>query len=127
MDFFNISGNLGEKVITDLAISFAGGNLPGLVSNLASNAINTSKIKIIGKVAVRVGNGFTLFLFEWRYESYYWDHKILKYPNVLIDGITEAVKHWIKTRRWISFIIYWKKYSCILWFFLELNIYPKKY
>ena len=33
-------GNLGKKVITDLAIHLARDNLPGLVSNFASNAIN---------------------------------------------------------------------------------------
>ena len=36
----NILGNLGKKVITDLAIPLARKNLPGLVSNLVSNAIN---------------------------------------------------------------------------------------
>ena len=33
-------GNLGQKVIRNIAIPLAGGNLPGLVSNLTSNAIN---------------------------------------------------------------------------------------
>ena len=32
--------DLGKKVITDLAIPLARDNLPGLVSDLASNAIN---------------------------------------------------------------------------------------
>ena len=36
----NILGNLGKKVITDLAIPLVRKNLPGLVSNLVSNAIN---------------------------------------------------------------------------------------
>ena len=60
--FHNIIGNLGKKVITDLAIPLARSNLPGLVSNLASNAINKSERKIIGKRAVRAGKGFTLFI-----------------------------------------------------------------
>ena len=39
-------GNLGKKVITDLASSLARGTLPGLASNLASNAINKFEEKI---------------------------------------------------------------------------------
>ena len=46
-------GNLGEKVITDLAIPLARDILPGLVSNLASNAINKFERKINEKGAVR--------------------------------------------------------------------------
>ena len=42
-------GNLGKKVIRDLAIPLARDNLPGLVSNLASNAINKFERKISGK------------------------------------------------------------------------------
>ena len=55
-------GNLGKKVITDLAILIARDNLPGLVSNLASNAINKFERKISGKEAVRAWKGFTLFI-----------------------------------------------------------------
>ena len=55
-------GNLGKKVIRDLAIPLARDNLPGLVSNLASNAINKFERKISGKGAVRAGKGFTLFV-----------------------------------------------------------------
>ena len=36
----NILGNLGRKVITDLAVPLARDDLPGLVRNLTSNAIN---------------------------------------------------------------------------------------
>ena len=36
----NMLGNLGKKVITDLAIPLARDNLSGLVSNIAPNAIN---------------------------------------------------------------------------------------
>ena len=36
----NMSGNLGKKVITNLVISLARDNLPGLASNLATNAKN---------------------------------------------------------------------------------------
>ena len=50
--FRNMIGNLGTKVITDLAIPLARENLPGLVSNLVSNAINRFKRKISGKETV---------------------------------------------------------------------------
>ena len=33
-------GNLGKKALTNVAIPLARDNLPGLVSNLTSNAIN---------------------------------------------------------------------------------------
>ena len=33
-------GNLGKKALTNIAISLARDNLPGLVSSLTSNAIN---------------------------------------------------------------------------------------
>ena len=36
----NILSNFGKKVITDLAIFLAWDNIPGLVSNVASNPIN---------------------------------------------------------------------------------------
>ena len=37
-------------------------NLPGLVSNIASNAINKFERKIGGNGAVRAGKGFALFI-----------------------------------------------------------------
>ena len=55
-------GNIGKKVITDLAILLARDNLPGLVSNLAPNAINKFERKMGGKGAVRARKGFTLFI-----------------------------------------------------------------
>ena len=39
-------GNLGKKALTDIAVPLARDNLPGLVSNLASNAINKFERKI---------------------------------------------------------------------------------
>ena len=47
-----------------MAIHLAGGNLPGLVGNLTLNAINKLDRKISGRGAVRVGKGFTLFIFS---------------------------------------------------------------
>ena len=45
----------------DLSISLARDNLPGLVSSLASNAINQFESKINGKGDVKAEKGFTLF------------------------------------------------------------------
>ena len=38
------SSNLDKKALTDIAILFPRDNLPGLVSNIASNVINKSEI-----------------------------------------------------------------------------------
>ena len=38
-------GNIGKKALTNIAISLARDNLPGLVSSLTSNAINLKKSK----------------------------------------------------------------------------------
>ena len=51
--FASWSGNLGKKVITGRAIPLARDNLPALVINLGSNAINKFERKISGKGAVR--------------------------------------------------------------------------
>ena len=59
-------GNLGRKALTNIVIPLARDNLPGLVSNLASNAINNYEIKISGKGAVRAGKWFYLFWMEDR-------------------------------------------------------------
>ena len=66
--------NLGKKALTNVAIPLARDNLPGLVNNLTSNAINKFERKIGGKRAVRAGKEFTLFIewYEWfTYEWYY--------------------------------------------------------
>ena len=55
-------GNLGNKAQANIVIPLARDNLPGLVSNLTSNAINKFERKISGKGAVRAGKGFALFI-----------------------------------------------------------------
>ena len=55
-------GNLGKKALTIITIPLARDNLPGLVSNLTSNAINKIERKVSGKGAVRAGKVFTLFI-----------------------------------------------------------------
>ena len=92
----NMFGNLVKKVISDLAIPLAIDNLPGLVSNLASNEINKFKRKIGGKGAVRAGKGFALFISNEDMNDIIKIIKSLEESNVLIDGITETVKYEIK-------------------------------
>ena len=89
-------GNLGKKIIIDLAIPLARDNLPGLVSNLASNAINKFERKISGKGAVRAGKGFTLFVLM---NDIMKIKKSLEDLGLLIDGATETVKHEIKRQK----------------------------
>ena len=55
-------GNLEKKALTNITIPLARDNLPGLVSNLALNAINKFERKISGKGAMRAGKGFTSFI-----------------------------------------------------------------
>ena len=55
-------GNLGKKALTNTAIPWTTDNLPGLVSNLTSSAINKFDRKISEKGAARLGKGFTLFI-----------------------------------------------------------------
>ena len=57
--------NLGNEALTNVAIPFVRDNLPGLVSNLTSSAINKFDRKISGKGTVRASKGFTL-LFQMK-------------------------------------------------------------
>ena len=54
--------SLVKKALTSIVTPLARDNVPGLASNLTSNAINKFEIKISGKGAVRAGKGFTLFI-----------------------------------------------------------------
>ena len=89
-------GNLGKKALTNIAIPLARDNLPGLVSNLTSNAINKFERKISGKGAVRAGKGFTLFISNEDMNDIIKIIKSLEDSGVLIDGVTEKVKQEIK-------------------------------
>ena len=53
---------MGKKALTDIAVPLARDNLPGLVRNLTSKAINKFERKMSGKGVVRAGNGFTSFI-----------------------------------------------------------------
>ena len=52
--------------------------------------------KLSGKIGVRVGNEFTLFISNEDINNMIKILKSLENSNVLIDGITETVKHEIK-------------------------------
>ena len=89
-------GNLGKKTLQNIAILLARDNLPGLVSNLTSNAINKFEWKISEKEAIRAGKRFTLFISNEDMNNITKIIKSLEDWNVLFDGITETVKHKLK-------------------------------
>ena len=92
-------------MLKNVVIPLARDNLSGLVSNLFLKAINKFKRKTSGKGAVRAGQGFTLFISNEDIN----DIKIIKSledSNVLFDGITETVKHEIKTRNANFFFLF---------------------
>ena len=55
-------GNLGKKALTNIVFPLARNNLPRLVGNLTSNAMNKFEREISGKGAFRAGKRFTLFI-----------------------------------------------------------------
>ena len=76
-------------------------NLPGLVTNFISNAINKFerkiyKFEISGKGAVRGGKGFILFISNRDLNDTIKIIKSLQDSGVLFDGVTETVEHEIK-------------------------------
>ena len=89
-------GNLGKKALTNIAIPSGRHNLPGLVRNSTSNAINKFERKISGKGDVRSGKGLTFFILnEYMYDII----KIIKSLEdsyLLNDGVTETIKDEMK-------------------------------
>ena len=94
--FGSYLGNLGKKALTNIAIPLARDNLPGLVSNLTSSAINKFDRKISGKGALRAGKGFTLSTSNEDMNNIIKIKNSLEDLGVLIDGVTETVKDEIK-------------------------------
>ena len=86
------SNNIG-KIALKILPFLQQDNLPGLVSNLASNAINEFERKISGKGAVRAGKVFTLFTSNEDLNDIIKITKALEDANTVIDCITETVKH----------------------------------
>ena len=85
-----------KKALAKVAIPLARDNLPGLISNLTSSAINTFDRKISGKWVVREGKGFTLFISIKDMNDTIKIIKPLEDSIVLPDGVTETVKNEIK-------------------------------
>ena len=89
-------GNLEKTALTNVAVLLARKNLPGLVSNLTSNPINNFERKIGGNGAARAGKGFASFNLNKDMNDIIEIVKWLDDSGVLIDEITETVKHEIK-------------------------------
>ena len=85
-------GNLGKKALKYIAITLARDNLPGLLNNLTSSAINKFDRKMNVKGAVRAGKRFTLFISNEDLNDITKIIKLLEDSGVLIDGVTETVK-----------------------------------
>ena len=81
-------GNLGKTARANIVIPLARDNLPGLVSNLTSSAINKFDKKISEKGAARGGKGFTLFILNEDKNDIIKIIKSLEDLGVLIDGVT---------------------------------------
>ena len=88
--------NLGKKALTIVATPLTRRNLPVLVRNLISNTINKFETKISGKGALRAGKGFALFISNEDINDIIVIIKSIEDSSVLIDGVTETVKHEIK-------------------------------
>ena len=91
--------NLGNEALTNVAIPFVRDNLPGLVSNLTSSAINKFDRKISGRGAVRAGKRFTLFISNEDMNDTTKITNSSEDSGVLIDRVTETVKHKIKNKK----------------------------
>ena len=89
-------GNLGKKVLTNIAISLDRDSVPGLIGNLSSNAMNKLGREISGKGAMRARKGLIWFISNEVMNDNIKIVKSLEGSCVLIDGVTEAVKHEIK-------------------------------
>ena len=103
ISFDKVGKVLGKKKITDLAIPLARENLPGLISNLASNAtlnvIDRFRRKISEKRPVIAEKGFTLFILNEDISDIIRIIKSLEDSSVLIDGVTETVKDETKIKK----------------------------
>ena len=90
-------GNLGKKALTNVAIPLVLDNLPRLESNLTSNAINKFKIKMWKwKRSCESRKEFPLFIPNEDMNDIVEIIKSLEDLGVLIDRVTETVKHEIQ-------------------------------
>ena len=96
-------GNLGKKAMLNFAVSLAKDILPKLATKATSSVINNCEKKKkkmrasgTGVGAVRAGKIFTLFILFVCMDNIIRIIKSLENLDVLIDGVTETVKHEIK-------------------------------
>ena len=92
---------LGKRALINIAIPLGRDNLSGLVRNLTSNVVNKFEGKVSGKGAVRARKGLTLFISNEDMNGVIKVIKLLGDSGVLIDGITETVKHEIRKQEGI--------------------------
>ena len=97
--FGSWSANLGKNAPKRVGIHLAKDNLPGLVSNLISNAINNFERKVSGKGAVRARRGFILLILNENMDDIIKIIKSLEDSRVLIHGFTESVKNEGKNKK----------------------------
>ena len=89
-------GNLGKKSLRNIAITLTRDNLPGLVSNLTSNAINKFEWKIRGKGVVGAGKAFNLIIWTEDVNHIMKIIRSFEDSGVLVDGVIATVNREIK-------------------------------
>ena len=85
--------NFGIKILLDLAVALAKNVLPKLATKATLSILDKFGRKIRGKKA---GKGFTLFVSSEYINYVIKIVKSLEDSGVVIDGVTEMVKHEIK-------------------------------
>ena len=91
--FSSCLSNLGKKAVANIVIPVARDNLSRLVSNITSNAINKFERKISGKGAAGAAKKSFLFILYKDMNDIIKIVKSLEDSSVLMDGVTETVKH----------------------------------
>ena len=85
--------NVRRKTLENVATSLARWNFHGLVINLTLSEINKFGRKVSGNRAVRAGKRFILFISNEDMNDITRIIKSLEDSLVLVDGVTETVKH----------------------------------
>ena len=84
-------------------VCFARDKLPGLVSNVASNATSNAINKFVRRTSqkgvVSVRKKFTVSILNKDMDDIIKIGSSLEYPGILIDGATEAAKYEIKNMK----------------------------
>ena len=91
--------NVGKKALTNVAISLARDNLPGLVNNLTSSKIKKFDNNISGIEATKAGKGFTFYNSNEDTNDIIKIIKSLGDSGVLIYRVIETVKDGTKKQK----------------------------